>query len=143
MSAESDSNLLGDFESRTLPFEQWSHRMHVRIAYLYLRALPFGVALTKMRDGIKAYNEVNSVPEGPTSGYNETTTVAFMRLIHATMAAYSAVFPTDDSDSFCDTHPQLMSKQVLRCFYSPDRRMHPEAKAQFIEPDLAPLPRTP
>jgi hypothetical protein len=39
-------------------------------------------------------------------------------------------------------HPQLMSKHVLRLFYSPAGRMHPEAKATFIEPDLAPLPES-
>jgi len=139
--ATNDSDLLRQFENRTLPFEQWSHRMHVRIAYLYLRDFPFDDALLKMRSGIKAYNEANKVPESATSGYNETTTVAFMRLIHGTMTAYGKAFPTTDSASFCDTHPHLLSKQILRLFYSPERRMHPDAKSRFIEPDLAPLPK--
>jgi hypothetical protein len=38
-------------------------------------------------------------------------------------------------------HPQLMTKHALRLFYSPQRRMHPDAKGRFIEPDLTPLPR--
>jgi hypothetical protein len=29
----------------------------------------------------------------------------------------------------------------LRLFYSPRRQMDPRAKFQFVEPDLAPLPR--
>ena len=28
--------MLAQFESRTLPFDQWTHRMHVKVAYRYL-----------------------------------------------------------------------------------------------------------
>jgi hypothetical protein len=94
-----------------------------------------------MRAGVKAYNARHRVPENATSGYNETTTRAFLHLIAATTQAYAATPPTPGADSFCDTHPQLMTKHALRLFYSPQRRMDPLAKTQFIEPDLAPLPR--
>jgi hypothetical protein len=138
-----DEQFLDHFERRTLPFDQWTHRAHVKVAFLYLREHPFDAALVKMRRGIQAYNAANNVPESPTSGYNETTTVAFMRLIAATMAAYSGEFPTPTADAFCDTHPQLMTRSVLRLFYSPRRRMHPDAKAKFLEPDLTELPPVP
>ena len=106
----------------------------------YLDRYGLEEAIDRMRAGIKAYNAANDVPEGSKSGYNETTTQAFVRIIHATMVAYAGVFPTDGADSFCDTPPHLMSKFVLRLFYSPDRRMHPDAKTRFVPPDLAPLP---
>jgi hypothetical protein len=112
----------------------------VRIAYLYLSAFTFSDAVDRIRSGIRAYNAFNQVPEGPTSGYNETTTIAFVRLIHAVMRAYGEVMPTTCSESFCDMHPQLLHKEVLRLFYSPQRRMHPDAKFKFIEPDLTALP---
>jgi hypothetical protein len=136
-----DAEFLRQFEARTLPFEQWTHRAHVKVAFLYLRDHPFDEALARVRAGIKAYNAANQVPEGPTSGYNETTTVAFVTLVAATMRAYGNTFPTPDAERFCETHPQLMTRHALRLFYSPERRMHPEAKARFVEPDLAPLPR--
>ncbi len=135
-----DRELLRRFEDLTLPFEQWTHRAHVKVAFLYLRALPFEEALARMRRGVMAYNAANGVKEGPQSGYNETTTHAFMRLIDAMMRAYGEHFPAPDADAFCDAHPQLMSKHVLRFFYSPARRMHPESRQRFVEPDLAPLP---
>ena len=93
-----------------------------------------------MRAGVKAYNAAHNVPDGPTEGYHETTTHAFLHLIHATMRAYSKVFPTPDAEAFCETHPQLLTKHVLRLFYSPERRLHSDAKTRFVEPDLAPLP---
>ena len=136
-----DDQLIDAFEKRTLPFEQWTHRAHVKVAVTYLRRHPFDEALQLMRAGIKAYNAHNAVPEGPSSGYNETTTVAFAHLIAATLAAYGQTHPTPTADDFCDAHPQLMTRHALRLFYSPQQRMHPLAKIQFIEPDLAPLPR--
>ena len=136
-----DAELLRQFEALSLPFEQWTHRAHVKVAYLYLKRYPFDAALDRMRTGIKAYNAANRVPESPTSGYNETTTVAFMRLVAVSISAYEDAFPTRSADHFCETHPQLMTRNVLRLFYSPGRRLHPDAKAIFVEPDLAPLPR--
>ena len=136
-----DVELLHQFEALTLPFNQWTHRAHVRVAFLYLRAHAFDEALSRMRKGVKAYNAANKVPESPTSGYNETTTQAFLHLIAATMHSYGGVFPTETADAFCDAHPQLMSRHALRFFYSPQQRMHPLAKTQFVEPDLAPLPK--
>jgi hypothetical protein len=141
MAGTTDDEFLRSFESLSLPFDRWTHRAHVKLGFIYLTRHPFDSALSKMRAGIKAYNTHNNVPDSPTSGYNETTTRAFLHLIASTMRAYGDVFPTTDADTFCDTHPQLMTRDALRFFYSPGRRMDPRAKAQFVEPDLAPLPR--
>jgi hypothetical protein len=137
----SDADFLALFQARTLPLADWTHRAHVKVAFLYLGEFSFDDALARVRAGIRAYNAANDVPEGPTSGYNETTTVAFLHLIAATMAAYGEAFPTATADAFCDAHPQLMTRNVLRLFYSPGRRMDQRAKSEFVEPDLAPLPR--
>ena len=124
-----------------MPFDQWTHRAHVKVAYLYLRRFSLEETISKMRQGVQRYNAANDVPEGPDTGYNETTTQAFIRIVHAVMSEYESVFPTKTADEFCDTHPQLLSKHILRFFYSPDQRMHPDAKTTFVEPDLAPLPQ--
>jgi len=136
-----DRELVAQFEALTLPFDQWTHRAHVRVAYTYLSDHEFEEALRRMAAGVKAYNAHNNVAEGPTSGYNQTTTHAFLHLIAATMRAYARTHAVADADAFCDMHPQLMNKHALRLFYSPQRRMHPDAKVKFVEPDLAPLPR--
>ncbi len=135
-----DEEFLQAFESLTLPFDQWTHRAHVKVAFIYLSRHSFDVALAMMRSGVKAYNTRHNVPDSPTSGYNETTTHAFLHLIAAMMHAYGRVFPALDADSFCETHPQLMTRHVLRLFYSPERRTDPRTKTDFVEPDLAPLP---
>jgi len=136
-----DAELLEQFEQLTLPFEHWTHQAHVRVAFIYLQRFDFEQALDRLRAGIKAFNAHNNVPESATSGYNETTTHAFANLIAATMHAYGEQVPVADSLAFCEAHPQLMTRHVLRLFYSPQCRMNPMAKATFIPPDLAPLPR--
>lgn len=136
-----DGELLRQFEACALPFAQWTHRAHVKVAFLYLREHAFDEALRRLRSAIQRFNAANNVPDGPLEGYNETTTHAFLRLIDAVMRAYGEAIPTPTADAFCDAHPQLLSKHVLRLFYSPERRTHPEARTRFVEPDLAPLPR--
>ena len=136
-----DEEFLAAFESRTLPFAQWTHRAHVKVAYLVLNKMPFDAALAHVREHIKRYNAANNVPESATSGYNETTTHAFLHLIAAVKAAYGGTHAVDCSGAFCDAHPQLMTRHALRLFYSPQRRMDPRAKTEFVEPDLTPLPQ--
>jgi hypothetical protein len=136
-----DHEFLRRFEDLSLPFDQWTHRAHIKGAYLYLRENDYDRAVDKMRRGVQAYNAANNVPESDTTGYNETTTCAMTRLIATTMAAYEPIMPSPNADAFCDAHPQLLTKHVLRLFYSPERRMQPKAKTEFIEPDLTPLPR--
>lgn len=135
-----DDELLRAFEDRTLPYAEWSHRCHVKVAWIYLRRLPYDEALAKMRTGIQKFNAAKSVVESPTTGYNETTTQAFFRLIAATIAAYGAAIPVQTADEFCDAHAQLMTQHVLRLFYSPAIRRDPRSTFEFIEPDLTPLP---
>jgi hypothetical protein len=91
-----------------------------------------------VRDGIKALNAAQKVPEGPDRGYHETMTQAWMRLVQASLLEYG---PAESADSFYDQNPQLSEKKVLRLFYSRKLLMSPHAKTAFVEPDLATLPR--
>src|SRR5437660_11269662 len=96
-----DEQFLRAFENRNLPFKQWTHRAHIKVAFLYLRKFRFHRALQKISTGIRAYNAANNVPESPTSGYNQTTTHAFLHLVAATIAAYEPAFPSKNADAFC------------------------------------------
>lgn len=135
-----DISLLAVFEDRSLPLEQWNHRAHVRVAFLYLSRFERDEAIARLRSGIKAYNAAHGVEDGPESGYHETTTQAFMRLIHH---AIRECKPFRDSHQFCEAHPQLLDRRVLLRYYTRDRIMMPEAKITFVEPDIAPLENEP
>ena len=133
----SDDQFLAEFAAGRIPLEDWHHRKHIRLAYLYLNRYPFAEAMDRMRTGLQKFIAAHNVPDSPTSGYHETMTRAWMQLVDVTLREYG---PADSSDIFCDQHPQLMEKKALRLFYSRDLLMSPEAKREFVELDLAPLP---
>lgn len=127
------------FEACTFPFEEWHHRAHVKIAFLYAVRFGLETAAKKLRDGIRAFNSANNVRDTPGGGYHETMTMAWLHIIDATAREYGQEHFT--ADEFVDFHPQLREKKVLRLFYSPELLMSPNAKYEFVRPDLAPLPR--
>jgi hypothetical protein len=117
-----DEEFLAAFEARTL--STWTHRDHLRMAYAYLKRHPFDEALDRIRRGIRALNAARG-----STGYHETITIAWVRVLK----------PLADADDPLDQHPELTSAYLAR-FYSSDRLNSPEAKAEFVEPDLAALP---
>ena len=134
-----DDAFLEKFEACAWPLDQWHHREHIKVAYLYLRRYPFETALTRIREKIQAHNAAQGVPEGPTLGYHETMTQAWLRLVYVTLCEYG---PAASADEFFDQHPQLSQTKVLRLFYSRDLFVSPRAKTEFVPPDLAPLPKS-
>jgi len=132
-----DSQFLQAFENCTLPFDVWTHRAHLRVAYLYASKFDLQTATNKMRTGIKAYNKATNTPEELERGYHETITVAFMRLV---TAALQQAGPFTTSEEFCDACADALNKPVLLNYYSKDRITSMKAKQTFVEPDLQELP---
>lgn len=134
-----DDQLLAAFEAATLSPEEWHHREHVKIAYLYLRLLPFEAAFERMRAGLIALNAAHRVPDAIDRGYHETITRGWMHLVDCTLREFG---PAENADAFLEKQTQLLATRSLLFFYSRDRIMSAEAKRGFIEPDLAPFPKS-
>lgn len=132
-----DLELIRQFESAALPAAAWHHAQHIRIGWLMLeRHGEFGTALDAVRAGIKKLNAAHGTVDGPGRGYHETMTHAFLRLIDSARRNYGR---EADSAAFVEAHPEL-ARYCLRLFYSRGRIMSEEARARFVEPDLAALP---
>jgi len=134
----SDEEFLEQFEACTWPLEDWHHRQHIKVAYLYLSSYPFETAMSRIRERIKAFNLAHNLPDLPTSGYHETMTQAWMRLVSQTLRQFG---PAESADAFFERSPQLSEKKILRLFYSAEVFMSPRAKTEFLEADLIPLPK--
>ncbi len=138
-------NVLGDeaflkaFENCALPFAEWRHRAHLKVAYLYLRELPFDDALAKVRKNIQRYNAATNTPEELERGYHETITVSWMRLIQSALDERG---PAASADEFVEREAEVLSKDALLKFYSRDCLFSWRAKADFVEPNLTPFPIT-
>jgi len=128
-----DEEFLTAFEARTL--DEFHHRDHIKVTYLYLRRYPLDEAISKVRTGLQALAVAWKAPvDDLEKGYHETMTQAWVRLVHLTLSDGGAA---ESADAFCDQQPQLLEKTRLELFYSRQRLMTWEAKRGFIEPDLA------
>jgi hypothetical protein len=130
-----DDEFLAAFEARTL--EEFHHRDHIKVAYLYLRRHPLDEAIAKVRAGLQALAKAWGAPvDDLEQGYHETMTQAWVRLVYLTLSEGGAA---QCADAFCDRQPELMQKIHLRLFYSRELLVTWEAKREFVEPDLAPF----
>lgn len=132
--------LIAAFENRTLPKAEWTHRAHLTVGLWYCVHLAPDAALDAMRSGILRLNAVHGVASTPTSGYHETITRGYMRLIGS--------FVRDDGGGEWDARAnrlqdRLGARDLLLSYYSRERLMSPAARAGWMEPDLRPLPRPP
>ena len=132
---EADRQLLTAFENCTLPKAQWTHQAHVRVAFLYIRDHGLTRAIDHMRAGLQALSAARGVPDSAGRGYHETITLAFLHLI----AAAHQTAPCTTSEQFCHRFPDLLKKSILQNYYSQEKITSPQAKTNFLEPDLAPL----
>jgi hypothetical protein len=132
-----DETFLQRFEQCQIAPDDWGHREHIKVAYLYLRHLPLDAAAGRMREGLKALQAAFQVPDALDRGYHETMTHVWMRLVEFTLRQFG---PSASADEFYDSHPELWQAKVLRFFYSAERLLSSQAKAAFIEPDILQLP---
>ena len=131
-----DPTFLQAFRAQQIAACDWTHRAHVRCAYLHLREMPFDLALNALRDGIKKLNASHGLIETPDRGYHETLTRAWLVVI---ASAIQARGPQSNFDAFAAEHPHLLCRTLLRVFYS-SSGMTPQARYTFEPPDLTPLP---
>lgn len=132
-----DDEMLERFETTALTYTECDHRMHVRVGFLLLKRDGFDGALRAMRDGLLRLNVRHEVPDALDRGYHETVTEAWLRLIDAAMRGYGA---PETFDAFAEKHPHLLQRTLLRLFYRRDTVVSAEAKARFVDADLARLP---
>lgn len=124
--------MVAAFEACTWPHGQWTHRPHIGVAVSHLGKWPFEQALTRLRHQIGLYNRTCGNP----AGYHETITVLFLRRI----AADLPLQPADQG--IAATVDKLAATYDMRWplgYYSPERLWSPQARREWLEPDLRPL----
>jgi hypothetical protein len=136
--AASVLRLVASFENRTLPKAQWTHGAHLTMGFWYAAHLPPEAALDRIRAGILRLNEAHGVVTTPTSGYHETITRAYMRLIGAHLAEDGA--GGEWHERMNRVLERLGRRDMLLAYYTKDRLMSPAARAGWVEPDVRELP---
>ncbi len=131
-------SIVDAFERRTLPPRQWDHRIQLEVSLWYLLQYNWSMALLKMRNGIMAYNQIAGIPNTENSGYHETLTQFWLKIL----SRFLEKNPTDlPYQQHCDafwmsTHS---SNELPLEYYSRERLFSIKARAEWVEPDLKKL----
>jgi len=134
-----DDEFIRAFEAGEIALADWDHRGHVRYAWIALEVEPrFDHAMDRIRCGLKTHLQLAiAAGETPEYGYHETISRFWLQLVERTRAADPACA---DSSAFCEAHPELLDKALLRAHYSKELLLRDAARRGYVEPDLAPAP---
>jgi hypothetical protein len=123
-----DTEFQEAFESGALPPEEFHHRDHVRLAWLYLRQEPLLTAIERFTAGLRCFAARAGKPER----YHETVTWAYLLLIHERMRSGSA----DTFDAFLEANADLVGDpSPLTLYYRGETLASDFARRVFVMPD--------
>jgi hypothetical protein len=138
MSIDDTKEMILQFEAGTLPKEEWTHHAHFVMALWYCFHYPLPHAIQLIKEGIKKYNANSGGHNTADSGYHETITVFYTRLIvnyifqSNASAHLEALLAELDKQSF-------LVKDFPLQYYSRELLMSREARKKWIAPDKRPL----
>jgi len=123
------------FEAGAIAPADFSHRAHVRLAYVYLADTDVNLALERMRGALLVFLTRNDIPA---SKYHETLTRAWILAVDHFMHRTPV---TTGSDDFIARNPALLDSKIMLTHYSAGLLFSDAARQDFVEPDLDPIPR--
>ncbi len=124
-----EQELIHQFETDTLPADQFHHADHVRLAFAYLSQYPVWQALEKFAAALRRF----ATARGKSQLYNETITHAYFFLIRERMARSAAT----DWEEFALGNPDLLTWKggILTRYYQESTLQSDLARTVFVFPD--------
>ena len=124
-----DTDFARAFERGDVPPAEFSHRSHIRLAWVYLQEEPsFDAALHRIQGGIRQF----AAAAGKADKYHETMTVAWMQLLAAAGERAGTAIPFDE---LLRLAPELADKDLLLRYYTRDRLFSEAARGAWVPPD--------
>jgi hypothetical protein len=123
-----DDELVAGFEAATL--ESFPHADHVRLTILYLNRFGRDDTERKLFEGLRRFAAAKGVPEK----FHITMTVAWIEIVTAARARHPDL---TDPAALVAACPELLDRDLLLRFYTPERLSSPQARGAFISPDRA------
>jgi len=127
------------FLDRSLPKPAWTHVAHLRVGLWHVRRFGADLAVDLLRERISRYNEAVGTANTSTSGYHETLTVFYVKVIDAFVGA----------DASLEQEAGTLERRLLEAvgdrelplrYYSRECLFSAEARRHWVAPDLQPLP---
>ena len=130
-----DRRFAEDFAACLVKPDDFDHKAHIRLAYIYLAEHDAETALALMRSALLAFIQHHEIPPAK---YHETLTRAWILAVRHFMAISRAA---DSADDFIGRNPKLLDSKIMLTHYSTEVLFSPEARARFVEPNLELIPR--
>jgi hypothetical protein len=131
----SDREFRAAFEAGEYSPANFSHRAHIRLAYVYLASNDVERAAELMRASLLNFLRFHHIT--PTK-YHETLTRGWILAVHHFMHRCPEASSSDD---FIAREPMLLDSRIMLTHYSTELLFSDRARAAFVEPDLDPIPR--
>ena len=131
-------DLVSRFLAGTVPREEWTHAAHLAVGAWHVHRYGAEAAIERLRFSIRALNDRHGTPNSDTSGYHETITIAYVRLIDQflSIGVPGGAVETRLPDLLSGP---LADRALLFRFWSRDVLMAPSARARWTPPNLCSL----
>jgi len=130
-------DLVARFRARSLPKDEWTHRAHLAVGTWHVHEHGSDEALALLRDGITRLNEAHGTVNSENSGYHETVTRAYVRLLSEFISTQAGLARADCVQALLAS--PLAEKTALFRYYSRTSLGSVTARKGWVEPDLEPL----
>lgn len=140
LTAETLDDLVRRFHTPTLPKAEWTHAAHLCVGTWHVHHQGEAQALATLRDGIRRLNESHGVANTESTGYHETITVAYVRIISIFLDASPRELALETRVAELVEGP-LGKRELPFRFWSRDLLLSNRARAEWVEPDLERLDR--
>ena len=132
--SQGDQDFRAAFESCAIAPAQFNHEAHLRLAYVYLVENDLPAAQEKMRLALLTFLVAHGIP---TEKFHETLTRAWVLAVRHFMSRS----PSLCFSEFAANSQPLFDSKVMLTHYSADVLFSPDARASYVEPDLAEIPQ--
>jgi hypothetical protein len=121
------------FETASLAPSEFTHSAHIAVALAYLAEAPLPAATGRMRAALAYFTAQHGA-----SGYHETLTLFWMRLLdHVAQARYATLPLWARINAAVERYGSMAP---VWAHYSRDHLFGGTAREEWVAPDLAPLP---
>jgi hypothetical protein len=125
--------LVESFEACSFHPSEFRHYQHLTVALWYVSNLPFDEATTKVTQGIRRLADAYGK-----TGYHETITLFWLRVVACFVAEREQLTLPELANALIE---HCVDKNLIGRHYSADLLASAKAKAEWVEPDLHPLPK--
>ena len=129
----SDEEFEFQFQSLSLDPELFSHEAHLRLAWIHLKKYGESKAISNIKNQLLAF--VDHV--GARAKYNDTLTVAAVKMVHHFMKRSSS----SNFQEFIFEFPKMKTnfKDLIMSHYKTNIFSSEKARKEYIKPDLIPF----